>query len=213
MATRDPQPVTRRDINSLLSQVPPRYVPPNIRGQRLGPTSALFAFLGPLIAVCGLAYAVAGGALAGGQWNGQRISFLIVGAAFALAGGLSGFFAWRYRHRNMRILRRGALASGAIESIEETDFYVGQVQQYRSHFRLVAEGREWTAECFLDKGIAKLASKYAETNSPARVLYDPDHPERILWMESLITVGEKSEPSGGEANSAIENSASDDFRR
>ena len=178
--------VTRRDIDEFLAQRPPRRVPGNIRRRRLGSTSALFAWLGPLLAAGGLATGQAAGVFAGGAWNEQRISPLIVGAAFALVGGLSGYFAWRYRLRNKRLLRRGQVAPATIERVEATDEYVGREQQHRVSFRVESGGRQWTTECNVDGRAARQARRCIQNAQTVRVLYDPRSPERILWAESLI---------------------------
>jgi hypothetical protein len=184
----DREIATREDVESFLSQPPPRRVPRNIRRQRLGATSALLALVGPLLAAAGLATCVAVGIFAGGSWSEDRVIPIIVGAAFTVVGGLSGFFAWRYRYRNLRLLRRGQIALAKFETIKATENYVGYEQQHLARCRLDANGREWTADCYLGERIARQARQHAKTGATIRVLYDPKHPDRILWAESLITV-------------------------
>jgi hypothetical protein len=179
------QVVTARDVDALLSQRPPRRVPDDILRRRLGPNSALFAWLGPLLAAGGLATGLTG-LLAGGAWNEDRLSLLVVGAAFVLVGGLSGYFAWRFRVRNKRLLRQGLVASAVIECVEETEDYIGREQQHRVRFRVEAGGRPWTAEFNVDGRGARRAERSIEGAEAVRVLYDPRRPERILWAEALI---------------------------
>ena len=186
--------VTRQDVDSFLAQPTPRCVPANIRLQRLGATSALFAWFGPLIAAGGLATSFATGFFAGGPWNQDRISPIIVGAVFALVGGLSGFFACRYRFRSMRLLRHGSLSSATIESIEATEVYFGHEQQFRARVHLDSGGRQWTSECYLDGRAVRRARQCAKTRAPVCMLYDPDDRDQVLWTESLITVSEEYEP-------------------
>jgi hypothetical protein len=204
--------VTRQDVDSFLAQPTPRFVPPNIRRQRLGSTSALFAWFGPLIAAGGLATSIATGFFGGGPWNQDRIVPIIVGVIFALVGGLSSFFACRYRFRSMRLLRRGSLASATIESVEATEVYVGYEQQYRARVHLDSGERQWTAECYLDGRAARRARQYIKSRAPVCMLYDPDDRDRVLWTELLIIVSEEYEPPCRHETPTTAPSVSDDFR-
>ncbi len=186
--------VTHADVDAFLRMPAPRPIPAGFRRypDRLAP--AYFVVLGSVFVLTGAFFGLTNlGELLSGATN--KAAGVALGLIFMLMGGSVAYFFGRIRARCKQLLRDGRVASGQIQSIEETSMALGSSNVFEVTVIYPSEAGSKRGTCNI-VGLASLrrARTLADNKKPARVLYDPAHPERVLLAEALLTVSEELEP-------------------
>ena len=56
-----------------------------------------------------------------------------------------------------------------------------------------AKGLQFQSSCKINSDTAYRANKLIEDQSPARILYDPAHPSRFLYVDAMLNVSPEIE--------------------
>ena len=180
--------VTHADLSAFVGQAPPRNIPANILKyrERVAPRASLF--VGMFLVLFGALWVWSV------QTNGAGQP-MTIGLMLAAAGALIALFSGWARMRFAGLLRNGNLGTAVIESIVAS--------QWKGRLRIVArcqaEGRSWRATCNWYLGgnageAEQRARDLAAKKKPAPILYDAAAPQRILFVDALLTVSAEYEP-------------------
>ena len=184
--------VTRAHAEAFARQPPPRRIPGNIRryAERFAPQ--LFVVMGTLFVLAGTIIALGLGlrAISSGKglWNSDWFG-VPFGLFFIAFGSPMVFYFGRSRYRIWRLLRKGRMTTARIEKVAATDESVNDVAIALLTVVYRHEGREVRASCKIIGPGKQRAEKLAADRKPAAILYHPAVPQRILFVDDLITVG------------------------
>ena len=117
-----------------------------------------------------------------------------MGLVFVVVGVPMAFYGGRARYRLRRLLRHGRPALASIEKIEATNFSVDGAQLVRLTVTYRHEGHQQRASGKLVGPGLERVRKLSAVGKPAPILYDPKVPERMLFVDDLISVGTELEP-------------------
>ena len=183
--------VTREDVSAFVQQAPPRAIPANIWRYADKFAPGLVLLVGIVFCVAGAAFAGAFGyeALASGAGlMGNKGAGAIIGLAVLAVGIGTTYLAGRARIRIKRLLRDGQVGAGRIEKLEATNLRVSNQAIWQMTAQFQAAGRTVQATCKIPGAAVQRARKLAEEKKPAPILFDPADPQRILFIEALLTV-------------------------
>jgi hypothetical protein len=181
---------TRTDLEAFLRQPVPRTVP--ARAERYGERFALdgMTLFGVMFGLGGLAfmYLFARQAYWGkGFFSGDTLGFLLGLLCFSIGGPVL-YFGVRGSRRIRRLLRRGTLGEGKIETILRTGGSVNGAHIYELSVRYRLQGRDVVGSCKITGAAAARAHKLVDRKQPARILYDPASPEQIFFLDALMSL-------------------------
>ena len=171
--------VSQAEMDAFLRQSLPRKVPKNIAYYyqfSFGLAGFGFFFLA-MAAVIGT-----GGAVSG-QWE----AFIMV-AIFGLVGATMIYFGLPRFRRERRLLRFGEPAVAKILGLESPGIEENGQEIYKVRVLYDAGGQSTRVEC---QASGKPAKRIAAEGRPARILYDPAHPEHILLVDALVNSREE----------------------
>jgi hypothetical protein len=182
--------VTRDDAAAFVRQVPPRRIPSSLRAYVEKQAPQMFMGLGIIFASGGTFFMYGFGRQAFDGSLGSlssNIRGVLFGLLFVVIGTPTAFFSMRARHRIKRLLRRGQVGEGMIEEVQSTGTRLNNVEQFMITVRYSAGGREIRATCKNIGYGAERARRFAAAGKRARILYDPDYPERVLLLDALLS--------------------------
>jgi hypothetical protein len=181
--------VTHPDLSAFVSQATPRKIPANILKYRERVVPRAFLFVGMFLVIFGALWVWSV------QTNGAGQP-MTIGLVQVAIGVVIALFAGWARMRFAGLLRHGQLGTAVIESIVAS--------QWKGRLRIVArcqaEGRSWRATSTWYLGgnamgeAEQRARDLAAKKKPAPILYDPAAPQRILFVDALLTVSAEYEP-------------------
>lgn len=172
--------ITRADVDAFARLAPPRVLPPNLIAycDEMAPTMLIFI---------GVAFALAGGLFAMVFTTKGQIDGVAFGALFLAIGSAVIAYFGRTRWREVRLLRRGRLASARIQGMEDTGWSSSDTGQiYNARVTYQVDGQLQTATCKVTGHGAERVRKLAADSAPVRVLYYPADPQRVLLLEGLV---------------------------
>lgn len=193
--------VTRADVVAFIRQPAPRKIPANILGHFDDAGPQMILLFGIVFAAvgAGFTFGFGDGAPSGGGGSivGKAMGF-VLGPVFLGVGGCAAFFAGRARIRTRRILRtvlrNGRVGAGRIEKIDDTGVSINNQAISLMTVRYQAEGQDIRASCKIRGHAVERAQKLAAESKPASILYSPADPQRIMFIDSLLSVGPQYEP-------------------
>ena len=184
--------VTHADVDAFLHQPVPRYISASIARYPDRFVSALATLIGAAVFLVGALFMVINvRAMLSGEHHAEGV---LIGLVFLVLGGVTAYFAGGFRWRCKHLLRYGHLASGRIENIEERGYTIGKETVYKVTVSYPTETGSAQGSCYILAGSVRRARKLLRDKSPARVLYDPRQPRRVLLAEALLNVSEDIEP-------------------
>lgn len=170
--------VTRADLDAFLRQEVPRRIPRNIAYSHESPK--LLAGLGLFFALGGAVFFYAG------VVSGHSVAVALA-TLFLAVGGTMAFIGMSKWRRARRLLRHGQPALATILGIEPTGVSINERQLYAVRLKCVTGGQARQVEC---RAWREPAERLAAAGRPVRILYDPDHPERVVLVDALVNSGE-----------------------
>ena len=182
--------VTRDDAAAFARQVPPRRIPASLRAYVEQQAPQVFMGLGIMFASGGTFFMYGFGSQAFDTSHGSlsdNIGGVLFGLLFVVIGTPTAFFSMRARHRIKRLLRRGQVGEGTIEEVQSTGTRLNNVEQFMITISYSAGGRKIRATCKNIGYGAERARGFAAAGKRARILYDPDYPERVLLLDALLS--------------------------
>ncbi len=127
------------------------------------------------------------------EWNrleGGHVNaigyFGVFTAAFPLAGGLVLWLSWHARRRAVQLLRHGLFALGHVKDVQATNVTVNNQERFRVIVEYEAAGQRLTARYHAYGEDVELARRHQANGEEIGLLYDPEHPHRMLFAESLL---------------------------
>ena len=186
--------VTHADVDAFLLQPAPRNIPAGMRRYPDRFVSAYIVVLASVFFVAGAFFLLLNvRALMSQETNNP--AGVPLGLIFMIVGGSIAYFAGRIRWRCRRLLRHGRIASGQVQYIEPTSYAIGSDAVHEVTVTYPSEAGSVRGSCnILGLPSLRRARVLLRDKKPARILYDPAHPERILLAEALLNVSEEIEP-------------------
>lgn len=166
--------VTQEEMDAFLRQGPPRKIPKNIaRACEFSFGMAGFGFF----FLVGAVVVGVGGAVQR-QWG----AFILATIFLLVAAVMLYFFLPRFR-REKRLLQSGQLAVAKILGVEPAGIEEDGQEIYTVRALYETGGQSRRVQC---RAPGKAARRIAAEGKPARILYDPAHPEHILLVDALV---------------------------
>jgi hypothetical protein len=168
------QLVSRQQVDEFLRQAPPRKIPFNLAHRYNGAKGILavgMAFVG------GAAFFMV--TMVRMQRELDSLPFM---ALFMLGGLLMVFFSGRFWWRSRQLLRWGEQAVAKIQGVKASGWSDSYGKIFSVAARFHADGQERSA---WGRGMGSFGQK-AAAGQTATILYQPGHPERIVFVDALV---------------------------
>lgn len=184
--------ITRQELSAFFGQPPPRAFTPEMRAwlnQAASPWLIVVSTLILLVALLFIGIGLASSRPLGDMW--LEIAFPALFAVLAVAVS-----AWnvRTRMRLTRLLRHGVPAKARIEGLDATTTSNDKAEPYRMKVRFQAGAESVEAACTVSGGGHERARMLKADGKPAPILYDPEKPQRILFVDGLLSLNPEIEP-------------------
>lgn len=179
--------VLRADLAAFLAQPVPRALNRNIVLAGAGPVASILLLVGA-------AFAAGGGLFTAMYTSDQNFMGLVFPLLFAVGGVAAIGYGLSVMIRARRLLRHGVQAKARIESLEPNGNSTNGVPDYRLRVRFQAGAEAIEADCTLI-GQGTLRARMMKADGKAvTVLYDPEKPKQVLFVEGLLTLSPEIEP-------------------
>jgi hypothetical protein len=176
--------ISSGDLEAFLNQPKPRSnIPRGLKRQVIGETVFLTIF-GLMFLVLGLAVPLPILLTAEDNERWIAIPFLIL---FPLIGGLVTFFSTRHRWRKKRLLQHGNLVDGKIKEVKRTEVEVNGARRYRVEIEYEQNGTRQAGIMNLYRNV-EAARAFKASGQSVRVLVDPNKPDHVLCVDTLIVM-------------------------
>lgn len=178
------QVVTSDQVETFLSQEPPREATPEIRRFAYGSSGFIMFWGAAFAAIASAVVAMVFFIEAEEGAIPPTVPYLL--SLVPLIGVAVLFFASRYRWKRGRILRDGRCVRAKVRKVKETGVYTNAGPQYEVTFETSGGNKVSTK---MASGQATLARKVKDQGGTVRLLADPSNPSDVLWVESWAMNG------------------------
>jgi hypothetical protein len=169
----------RAKLDAFVEQQPPRYIPWSFRGRALGVSWFIYLW-------GGMAFGI-GTVVIVGFGRAEGISpLLLIMSLIPLVGLAALVLTFRYRARQKRLLREGLRCEARVRSVEATHLRVNEQVRYKVTFDFDCRGAAHQATSNVYGPAVQRARLLAENGSTTRILVDPHHPERVMWVDGVL---------------------------
>jgi len=184
--------ITRQELSAFFGQAVPRVFTPEMRAWLNRAASMWVVGMSALVLAVALLFVRMG--LADDRSLGDKWLEIAFPALFAVVAVAVSAWTVRSRIRLTRLLRHGVLTVARIEALQATSGGNDPGDQYRMKVRFQSGASAVEAEFAVAGHAHERARLLKADGKPAPILHDPVKPQRILFVDGLLSLSPEIEP-------------------